>query len=49
MQTEQTKEQRYIQKEIQQDLEKQLHEQYAINNNAKVSNFVSFIVAYYIH
>lgn len=45
MQTEQIKEQRYIQKEIQQDLEKQLHEQYAINNNAKVSNFVSFIVA----
>lgn len=27
------------------ELEKQLHEQYAINNNAKVSSFVSFIVA----
>lgn len=27
------------------ELEKQLHKQYAINNNAKVSSFVSFIVA----
>ena len=27
------------------ELEKQLHEQYAINNNAKVSSFISFIVA----
>ena len=27
------------------ELEKQLHEQYAINNNSKVSSFVSFIVA----
>lgn len=30
---------------MQQELERQLHEQYAINNNAKVSSFVSFIVA----
>jgi len=27
------------------ELEKQLHEQYAINNNASISSFVSFIVA----
>ena len=30
------------------ELEKQLHEQYAINNNANVSSFVSFLTALFV-